>query len=66
MREFGKWVKSHPEKHPVQFAALIHFKIVYIHPFEHANGRTARVLMNFFLHKAGYPMVKIDILYKKN
>jgi Fic family protein len=64
MGKFMKWVENHlpVPVHPVQFAAMLHFKLVYVHPFEDANGRTGRVLMNLFLHKAGYPMVGIEII----
>lgn len=30
-----------------------------IHPFVDGNGRTARLLMNFALSEAGYPVVSI-------
>ncbi|WP_100405217.1 Fic family protein [Bacillus solitudinis] len=41
--------------HPVELAALFHFKFVYIHPFSDGNGRTARLLMNLILMENGYP-----------
>jgi Fic family protein len=40
---------------PVELAAMLHFKFVYIHPFVDGNGRTARLLMNFVLMQRGYP-----------
>nr|WP_257131610.1 Fic family protein [Bacillus sp. AFS017336] len=48
--------------HPVELAALFHFKFVYIHPFSDGNGRTARLLMNFILMQHGYPpaIIKAD------
>ncbi|MCK5398293.1 MAG: Fic family protein, partial [Thermoplasmata archaeon] len=30
-----------------------------VHPFIDGNGRVGRILMNFILHKNGYPMVNI-------
>lgn len=45
--------------HPVQYAADLHQKFVSIHPFFDGNGRTARLLMNFALTEAGYPVVSI-------
>lgn len=44
---------------PVELAALFHFKYVYIHPFIHGNGRTARLLMNLILLRNGYPIAII-------
>lgn len=47
------------ELHPVVFAALIHKKFVFIHPFVDGNGRVARLLMNLSLIQAGYPITII-------
>ncbi|KKQ27269.1 MAG: Filamentation induced by cAMP protein Fic [Candidatus Magasanikbacteria bacterium GW2011_GWC2_37_14] len=43
----------------VELSALLHHKLVYIHPFFDGNGRTARLTMNLFLMQAGYPLVVI-------
>ena len=62
MRDFIDWLNSKElvaMTHPVQAAALAHYKFVYIHPFYDGNGRTARLLMNLLLMKAGYPPVII-------
>jgi Fic family protein len=40
--------------HPIERAARLHVDFVKIHPFVDGNGRTARLLMNFDLMKAGY------------
>ena len=40
-------------------AAIIHHKLVYIHPFFDDNGRTARLIMNLILIQSGYPLVII-------
>ncbi len=45
--------------HPVQQAADIHARLVTIHPFVDGNGRTARLLMNLVLLRAGYPAIVI-------
>jgi len=45
--------------HPVQFAALMHARLVKIHPFIDGNGRTARLVMNLMLLRAGYPITII-------
>ena len=36
------------------FAALVHKKFVFIHPFKDGNGRVARLLMNTALIQDGY------------
>jgi Fic family protein len=41
--------------HPIARAAELHTRFVKIHPFVDGNGRTARLLLNFELMKAGYP-----------
>lgn len=43
----------------MQYAADLHQKFVSIHPFVDGNGRTARLLMNFALSEAGYPVISI-------
>lgn len=64
LREFFSWYESSKEKmNPVELAALVHLKFVTIHPFSDGNGRISRLLMNFVLHKHGYPMLNIE--YKR-
>ncbi len=58
--EFFKWYSR--EKYvlnPVELAALAHIKFEAIHPFGDGNGRIGRLVMNFILHKNGYPMLNI-------
>lgn len=61
MEEFVDWLNSEDalSMHPVRYAALAHYKLVDIHPFEDGNGRTSRLLMNLILIRAGYPPVMI-------
>ena len=60
LMEFFKWYDKNKDKiHPVQLAALVHLKLVTIHPFADGNGRISRLMMNFVLHKYGYPMLNI-------
>lgn len=51
--------KKHATLHPIELAAILHHKLVNIHPFADGNGRTARLLMNIILLQAGYPLVII-------
>ena len=61
MNDMNNWLLSHEPEilHPIEFAALAHYKLVYIHPFTDGNGRTARLLMNSILMRAGFPPVII-------
>lgn len=52
----GEWRKLHP----VERVALLHGEFDRIHPFTDANGKTARLLMNFELMKNGYPPAVIQ------
>jgi len=58
MEKLVTWLKSVKDS-PIRIAAEIHYKLVSIHPFTDGNGRTARLLMNLFLLKAGYPAAVI-------
>lgn len=48
------------ERSVVEFAATMHTKLVWIHPFVDANGRTARLLMNAILLSNGLPAIIIN------
>ena len=52
--------------HPVEFAAIIHKKLVTIHPFIDGNGRAARLLMNLALLQAGYPVAIIPPILRRD
>lgn len=45
--------------HPVELAALMHERIVTVHPFIDGNGRTSRLVMNLILLQHGYPIANI-------
>jgi len=63
LADFFCWYdRDKTRAHPVELAALVHLKLVTIHPFGDGNGRISRLMMNFALHKSGYPM--LDIEYK--
>lgn len=52
MTDFGKWLTNTEDS--ALSAIEAHYKLVTIHPFVDGNGRTARLLMNLILLKAGY------------
>jgi Fic family protein len=54
MAEFIQWLQT-ARGHPSEVAAQAHYRLVSIHPFVDGNGRTARLLMNLILVRAGYP-----------
>lgn len=57
---FVTWMGANEGRlHPVEFAALVHQKFVYIHPFVDGNGRVARLLMNLALMRAGWTLAVI-------
>ena len=47
--------------HPVVRAAKLHVDFVKIHPFTDGNGRTARLLLNLELLKAGFPAIVLPV-----
>lgn len=60
MNKLIRWIQKEKSRlHPIELAALLHHKLVYIHPFFDGNGRTARLIMNLFLLQRGYPLVLI-------
>ncbi|MBF8280387.1 MAG: filamentation induced by cAMP protein Fic [Candidatus Magasanikbacteria bacterium] len=60
MRDLIGWLNLQRNKISViELSALLHHKLVHIHPFFDGNGRTARLTMNLLLMKAGYPLVII-------
>lgn len=69
MGDLIAWIRKEEESkelHPVQLAALVHYRFVRIHPFDDSNGRTSRLLMNYYLLRYGYAPVVIESSDKKN
>ncbi|MHA1916955.1 MAG: Fic family protein [Candidatus Ranarchaeia archaeon] len=61
MRKIFQWYYSTRKKlYPVELGAILHNKLVRIHPFADGNGRTSRVVMNWILMKNKFPMFYID------
>ena len=60
MRKLEQWAAEERDRlHPVEFAALLHLKLVTVHPFIDGNGRTGRLLMNLALLQDGYQLAVI-------
>jgi Fic family protein len=60
LREFFRWYdRNKRSMHPVELAAGAHLRFVSIHPFADGNGRMSRLLMNFVLHRHGFPPLNI-------
>ncbi len=57
MAAFGAWLAQAPATPEAAFEA--HFRLTAIHPFSDGNGRTARLLMNLLLLRAGYAPVAV-------
>jgi Fic family protein len=56
MADWAGWLQEQEGvMEPVALAALAHHKLAAIHPFIDGNGRTARLVMNLVLLRAGYP-----------
>lgn len=54
MQELTEYIRN-STVHPILLAAVAHYNMVRIHPFDDGNGRGARILMNIILMKNGYP-----------
>lgn len=66
MREFLDDLPALHLRHPVEYAALLHLRLVTIHPFIDGNGRCARLLMNLALLQSGYPVTIIPPLLRSD
>lgn len=42
------------DDHPLIVAAVVHYQLVTVHPFEDGNGRTARLLSGYIMDLNGY------------
>jgi Fic family protein len=55
--DFTIWLAAQPLDAKTAIAA--HERLVSIQPFEDGNGRTARLVMNLLLQRAGYPLLVV-------
>jgi hypothetical protein len=66
MTEWGEWLLAEEKSNdPIELAALAHHRLVAIHPFIDGNGRTARLVMNLILMRAGYPPTVIQRINRR-
>ncbi|HSQ48246.1 MAG TPA: Fic family protein, partial [Candidatus Deferrimicrobiaceae bacterium] len=64
--ELVEWLKGNPEElRPIELAAVFHYKLVAIHPFDDGNGRVGRLLLNLLLIQKGYPFTVIKTVDKQ-
>lgn len=65
MKNLLSWYTRNKKKlHPLVVATYFHVGFELVHPFVDGNGRVGRLLLNFILHKNGYPMVNIPNIQK--
>ncbi|KAL3093673.1 hypothetical protein niasHS_006235 [Heterodera schachtii] len=57
MSIFIHWLNGPRAENSIAFAAEAHVRLVRIHPFLDGNGRTARLLLNLILRRAGHAPV---------
>jgi Fic family protein len=66
MTEWEEWLAAEEKlSQPIAFAAQAHHRLVAIHPFIDGNGRTARLVMNLILMRAGYPPTVIQRINRR-
>jgi len=60
MRDYMDYLNRNPDHlNVIELAAVAHYQLVEVHPFSDGNGRTARLLMNLYLMRKGYPITMV-------
>jgi len=66
IKSLFQWIASERKNyHPVEFAAQLHKRFVFIHPFIDGNGRICRLLMNRALLQDGYMLAIIPPILRQ-
>ncbi|MBU1598741.1 Fic family protein [bacterium] len=66
MKEFIAKMGMIKNMHPVEYSAIAHKELVFIHPFRDGNGRVARLLMNLILLQQGYCLAIIPPILRSD
>jgi Fic family protein len=67
MKQFVSNIKNlEKNNHPIEYAALVHKEIAFIHPFIDGNGRVGRLLMNLVLLQKGYCIALIPPILRRD
>jgi Fic family protein len=72
MSDLVEWINQQLDQGDLPaplIAGLAHYQFATIHPYYDGNGRTARLLANLILHKAGYGLkgiYSLDEYYARN
>ena len=53
--DFHQWEKK--EVSFFEVGAMLHHRLVWIHPFENGNGRWGRLITNIYLHRKELPLL---------
>lgn len=62
MRKVFQWYHYAKKRlHPIELGAILHNRLVRVHPFTDGNGRTSRVVMNWVLMSGGFPMFYVEM-----
>ncbi|MCJ7697560.1 MAG: Fic family protein [Thermoplasmata archaeon] len=62
IRKIFQWYYVERKKlHPIELGAILHNKLVRLHPFSDGNGRTSRVVMNWILMKYKFPVFYVEL-----
>ncbi len=65
MCKLVSWYNRNEKKlHPIELAAELHLRFVFIHPFIDGNGRVSRLIMNLALLRNGFSIALIPAILR--